>query len=484
VSNSQIAPALLDRLQAVPGVVSASVVGSLADGADLANVSDIDTIVICDRLTREVFEACQASVAELTAEELGGDDRELYVNSTFGPLKFDTARQLVIHLMIYDVAGHRRHVIKSPFTCFDWERTRVHVGPHLAEIYPVLALQPRDFLAARRGIDDYIQDLDRGVISYRRYSFESGAPVEVSTTMDLDRKHRGEYAYHIIRNLVCNYTKLLSGQNDLHSEDEMVHQWCSRLQSLADFVPFYQALREIKIARGEAYPDDVVDRVRDFAGRMSELLRKTWDRAPVVRFVRHGRTALNDGSFLGQGRDPGLEPGALAGALDGTPDRVFCSPLRRCVESAEILVPEADLVIDDRLREINYGDAEGLTPALLAEAYPEMSGGWVRGDDPRFPSGENSADVAQRMQTFIDDLQPVAGEQVLVVSHNVVIRSFVGRLLNLQTRDWFKLRPGHGDVLETAWYDGRLFPNFAPEQKAAFTDDLVGYGQEGSKDVR
>ena len=133
MSNSEIASALLDSLQAVPGVVSASVVGSLADGADLANVSDIDTIVICDRLTREVFEACQASVAELTAGELGGDDRELYVNSTFGPLKFDTDEQAVVHLMIYDRAGHRAHVLKSPFTCFDWERNAIHAGPHLAE---------------------------------------------------------------------------------------------------------------------------------------------------------------------------------------------------------------------------------------------------------------------------------------------------------------------------------------------------------------
>lgn len=465
---------LIERLYAVPGVVSVSIVGSLADGVDLANVSDIDTIVICDRLTKDLFEACVDSVSGLTAADLGGGDRELYVNSMFGPLKFDTERQLVVHLMVYDVAGHRRHVIKSPFTCFDWERSRVHRGPHLAEIYPVLALQPRDFLAARRGIEDYIQDLDRGVISYRRYVFEDGAPTEQSTTMELDRKHRGEYAYHIVRNLVCNYTKFLAGQNCLRTEGEMIDLWRLLLQPLADGVPFYQDLREIKIARAENYPDDVVARVRDFAGRMSELLHATWDRAPAVRFVRHGRTALNDGSFLGQGRDPGLEADALTAALDWQPTRVICSPLRRCVDSARILVPDAEIVTDDRLKELNYGDAEGLTPAQLADAHPDMSAAWLRGEDPRFPNGENSADVTQRLQAFLDELNPVAGENILIVSHNVVLRSLVGGLLGVPARDGFKLRPVHGDVLETLHHNGRLFPNFTPEQKAAFTDDLVG----------
>ena len=56
-----------------------------------------------------------------------GEKKKLLINNTFGPLKFNSNKNLVIHLMVYDRTGHIDHVIKSPFTVYDWERSNVYL---------------------------------------------------------------------------------------------------------------------------------------------------------------------------------------------------------------------------------------------------------------------------------------------------------------------------------------------------------------------
>ena len=54
---------------------------------------------------------------------------------TFGPLKFNDDKTIVFHIMIYDIEGHRKHVLESPFTCLDWEYYPAIYGKNLSEIY-------------------------------------------------------------------------------------------------------------------------------------------------------------------------------------------------------------------------------------------------------------------------------------------------------------------------------------------------------------
>ena len=62
--------------------------------------------------------------------------------------------------MVYDTLNHKKHVLKSPFTCFDWERTSFYEGKKLTDIYPVLKLQLCDFINSRRGTNNFIKDLN------------------------------------------------------------------------------------------------------------------------------------------------------------------------------------------------------------------------------------------------------------------------------------------------------------------------------------
>ena len=91
-------------------------------------------------------------------------------------------------------------------------------------------------------------------------------------------------------------------------------------------------------------------------------------------------------------------------------DEVFCSDLRRAVETAEVAFPDRVPLLDWRLRECDYGQLNG-RPA------PEVHGA-VQGIDERFPGGESWREAVQRVGRFLDDL-PLRwdGRRVLVIGH-------------------------------------------------------------------
>ena len=90
----------------------------------------------------DVFNSCIEAVDSINLSDHGLQEYILKINSSFGPLKFDEPNLAVIHLMVYDLQSHRQHVILSPFTCLDWERSESVVGMRLQQIFPVGRLQP------------------------------------------------------------------------------------------------------------------------------------------------------------------------------------------------------------------------------------------------------------------------------------------------------------------------------------------------------
>ncbi len=470
-AKANFADSVCRVLQQVPGVLSVTFAGSFVEKSGLVGISDIDVVVVVESLTRNCFAACRAAVAAVSPSDLGLADHQLVLNDTFGPLKFDQPGMVVVHLMIYDTAGHRDHVLKSPFTCLDWERSPFNTGVSLRAVYPVLSLQPRQFFEARRSLVNYLDDITSGTISYRRYQFEGASRSEILERLPLDRRHQGEYAFHIVRNLVANYAKLILKENRRMPEAALLGFWRQHLPGCADFIEWFAALSTIKHARGSNFPVDTPDRTREFLAAFARELEHSWiRRATRHLFVRHARTELNDGSFLGQRRDPSIsvKPPPLATAL-----RHLCvSPALRCRQTAAALAPTLTEKVDVRLHEIDYGCAEGLNLVTLAELHPEISVGWRKGKDPAFPGGENTAAVAARLSAFLDELP---SEPTLVVTHNVVLRCLIGIGLKLPLSYWHRIPVAHLESFEVLRLDGVNYLDLSSRQVADISDALAGH---------
>lgn len=164
--------------------------------------------------------------------------------------------------------------------------------------------------------------------------------------------------------------------------------------------------------------------------------------------VRHGETegqssiryhGRNDVALSDEGR---AQIRALAPLLAGVDfARVVHSPLRRAAESAAILgerlgLPVARFQVDERLREISFGDCEGMTAAEIAASHSAFWADHCAGRADAFPGGESRAGFAARVRAAIREhaAAPWTGD-LLVVAHRGIVRHGLHALLG---------EPGHG----------------------------------------
>ncbi|PSR22332.1 MAG: histidine phosphatase family protein [Sulfobacillus thermosulfidooxidans] len=175
-------------------------------------------------------------------------------------------------------------------------------------------------------------------------------------------------------------------------------------------------------------------------------------------FIRHGETEWNSNQnrYCGRSDIALAETGVfqsrmLAKMLGTIPfDKVFSSPLLRARKTALPITERLGLPLhlDDRLKEIDFGDWEGLTQQEIESNYPQQWQSWI--EDPTFNkaggNGESGIDAAQRMRSFVDDMVTSPFETILVISHNTVMRLFIAASLGLSLVSYRNFEIENGDI--------------------------------------
>ena len=109
------------------------------------------------------------------------------------------------------------------------------------------------------------------------------------------------------------------------------------------------------------------------------------------------------------------------------PDVVICSPYLRAVQTAGLALPDVPLILDERLREREFGILDRLTKFGIEARYPEQAAAraFLGKFFHRPPGGESWADVASRVRAFVTDLRlDYADRDVAVFTHQAVIMLF------------------------------------------------------------
>ena len=122
---------------------------------------------------------------------------------------------------------------------------------------------------------------------------------------------------------------------------------------------------------------------------------------------------------------------------------IYASPRSRALESAEIIAAAAScpLEIVTDLREIHFGDLEGLPFHEIALRYPELYALWMRSPSQvRFPNGESFADLRHRvLRAFHIILQQHTNETICLISHGGVNRVLLAWTLEMPADYLFRL---------------------------------------------
>jgi broad specificity phosphatase PhoE len=131
-------------------------------------------------------------------------------------------------------------------------------------------------------------------------------------------------------------------------------------------------------------------------------------------------------------------------------DAVVSSPLSRAYEGARIAAPGAEILVEERFREIDFGRWEGLTREEIRALDPDLYEQWMAHPETfGFPEGEDRAAFASRVEAGLERLLGLPARSALVVVHKGVIRTILDRLCGLP------LEPGAPALGEWVWVSAR-----------------------------
>ena len=170
----------------------------------------------------------------------------------------------------------------------------------------------------------------------------------------------------------------------------------------------------------------------------------------LIYIIRHGETNLNaQGVMQGWLDEPLNEAGVHLAEVTGRAmkgirfDACISSPLGRAKQTAELILKGSEnagvpVESDDRIREINFGKAEG--KPLLKCGVPEDEARKFFTDPfhfAGFPGGENLHQVCARTQGFLNELiKRDDGKTYLIATHGCALRGMLNKLYDNPADYW------------------------------------------------
>jgi broad specificity phosphatase PhoE len=184
-----------------------------------------------------------------------------------------------------------------------------------------------------------------------------------------------------------------------------------------------------------------------------------------VFVVRHGETEWSRERRFTGSRDAALtdlgrrQADAVGLALAGEPVvAVYTSPQERARTSAESVAKphRLELTIAPALREMAFGDWEGLTADELAARWPDLAERWRSAPHEVTPAGgESLVAVAERVGAALAAVRAAHdGGPVVLVSHAIVIRLIVLEALGLGPDRLWSLDASPGGITEIEYLPG------------------------------
>lgn len=187
-----------------------------------------------------------------------------------------------------------------------------------------------------------------------------------------------------------------------------------------------------------------------------------------VHLIRHGEVEFNrKNAYVGRTdlalNDHGRHQAELLAEYLGDKQisAVFSSDLKRAYETAEIIAGQIGLGVQTvpELRELNYGDWEGVPEADVPTLYADIFSEWRKNPvEIRIPGGETVGELRDRAYpAFCRIAEQVSGGNLAIVAHKTTNRALLCCLLGVDPNNYRQIGQGNSamNVIERR-KDGRL----------------------------
>ncbi len=193
---------------------------------------------------------------------------------------------------------------------------------------------------------------------------------------------------------------------------------------------------------------------------MSTFFDEVFDKE--ICFIRHPKTVVGYSICYGASdidvADDVLEETAqkVITKLDGfVPNGCYSSPLVRCRKLAEKVFPNQNIQFDDAIREVNFGNWEGLTWDKIPTELQKEWGNDI--ENFKKHGGENFMELRERVVPFWEELLQNNEEKIAVVAHAGVIVALLSHLLQAAPSKVFMLDITFGSVVRIRIKNGNFF---------------------------
>ncbi|MGN0334595.1 MAG: histidine phosphatase family protein [Lachnospiraceae bacterium] len=181
-----------------------------------------------------------------------------------------------------------------------------------------------------------------------------------------------------------------------------------------------------------------------------------------IVFIRHSKTAGNlQGRYIGTTDEPLCNEGKKLLKSKYYPqdcEKVYSSPMKRCVETVQLIYPGIPVELVDDLRELDFGIFEN-------KNYAELNGNpayqaWVdsNGTDP-IPGGELRSDFVKRcveaFEVIVRDAEMRKLSKIVIVAHGGTLMSILSALA-VPKEDYYYWRVKNGEGFITEYSEKAL----------------------------
>lgn len=169
-----------------------------------------------------------------------------------------------------------------------------------------------------------------------------------------------------------------------------------------------------------------------------------------IYITRHGETQWNKKGLM-QGwknsdlTEKGIENAKRLGERlkDINFDVIYCSPLDRAIDTAKYINGESNtrIVIVESLKEMGFGSWEGMEHNKIKELHYEQYTSFY--ERPHLyksqENGESFEGLLMRVKKAWDEILEAGGNNILIVTHAVVLKTIYTIIKNLELKDLWNL---------------------------------------------
>lgn len=143
-------------------------------------------------------------------------------------------------------------------------------------------------------------------------------------------------------------------------------------------------------------------------------------------------------------------------------DAIYSSDLQRAWITAQAVASphNIDISICPEMREMDFGQCEGLTFSQVELQCPEVARLWLsRSPALSYPGGESLDDFEQRVNSFSSRLQThKASDTILLVAHLGSLRILVCHLLGIAREHWWQFQLDYTSISTVETNPSRIDP--------------------------